>query len=110
VIGTLLAYAPFLAATILVEAALVAALARRAERRRLLAVAAALNLLTHPLATLLRWHLSLGVLPLEFAVVAAEALGWHAVAGLRPARALTFALAANLASAGLGALATGLAG
>jgi hypothetical protein len=107
VIGTLLAYAPLLAATLLLEAALVAALARRDERRRLLAVAAGLNLLTHPLATLLRWQLSLGVLPLEGAVVAAEALGWHTVAGLRPARALVFAAATNFVSVGLGALALG---
>ena len=88
-------YFAALAATVLVEALVLAAITRPPLRRRVVIASLFVNLLTHPLA----WTLSDGGLPrfaaVELGVVAAEALLYAAVVPARLGRALVWSLAAN---------------
>jgi len=91
---TLVAYLPTLLLTLLLEAAVVAEIARRGERALAVQVCLALNLLTHPLATLLQSD----VLAIEALVVFCEWLGYAQVLRCTLPRALWFATAANAVS------------
>jgi len=95
---TLVAYLPTLLLTLLLEAAVVAAIARRGERALVVRVCLALNLLTHPLATLLRWQWQPEVLATEALVVFCEWLGYAQILRCTLPRALWFATAANAVS------------
>jgi len=96
--ATLLEYLPTLLLTLLLEGAVVMALARRSERALTLEVCLALNLLTHPLASLLAWHWQPDVLLLEVPVVLGEWLGYAQVLRCTLAHALLLSVAANAAS------------
>lgn len=74
---------------------------RRPDRRTVLRTACALNLCTHPLATLAAWYGHAGFVALEVMVVLAEALGYATVARQPWPRACLLALAANAATAAL---------
>lgn len=96
---TLQVYLPTLLLTLVLELAIAAALAPRALRRRTLTTCAALNLVTHPLATLALGVWTTGWLPLEVTVTVAEAFGYRAVVPLGAARAWGLALLANAVTA-----------
>jgi hypothetical protein len=85
-----------LAATIAVEALVLALLTRRPDRRRVVTACVFVNCLTHPLA----WILNSGGLPLfvavELAVVAAEAWLYSTVVPASFGRALLWSVAANV--------------
>jgi len=97
-----LGYLTLLVATLLVEAPVAAALAGRGRRRVALLASLALNLVTHPLAFGLTWLLPSGWVPIELAVVAAEALGYRALVRAGWARVVLLSVAANLVSALVG--------
>lgn len=84
-----------------IEAPIVLLLAGKSSRGALLRVVLAANLFTHPLANWAHAEGFLAFLPLEAAVVAAEAAIYAAVAGLRLPRAAAVALLANAATAAL---------
>lgn len=98
-IALLAGYLPLLGLTLAIEAPVIAAAAPRRHRRATLAFCVALNLVTHPIATLLSWRFGADVLVLEAAVILAEWLGYELLAGLRTGAALRCAVLANLASA-----------
>lgn len=102
--GTAQTYLLLLAATLLVEVPLAAALAGPRRRRDTWIAAAALNLLTHPMATGLTWLLGAPWLPVELAVVVAEAVGYRALTPLGQRRSIAIALTANALSALVGVL------
>lgn len=85
-----------LAATVAVEALVLAAITRPPRRRRVVTASLFVNLLTHPLA----WALNGGGLAffaiVESGVVVAEALLYAAVVPAPRGRALLWSLAANL--------------
>jgi len=103
-VGASLTYLRLLAATLLIEAPLAAALAGRGRRRDTWIASVALNLLTHPAATGLTWLAGASWLPIELCVVAVEALGYRALTPLGRGRASAIALAANVLSALAGVL------
>lgn len=97
-IAVLLTYLPLLLLTLAVELAVVAMLSP-APRREALRACVALNLCTHPLATLLGWSLPTDeTLVLELVVFAGEWVGYSRLLRLSPLRALRLALPANAAS------------
>ena len=85
-----------LAATVAVEALVLAAITQPPQRRRVVTASLFVNLLTHPIA----WTLSsVGLAPfasVELGVVAVEALLYSAVVPARLWRALLWSLAANV--------------
>jgi|SRR5688572_9553192 len=97
--GAPLTYLALLAATLLIEVPLAAALAGRAWRRDVAFAALALNLATHPLATGLVWLAGAPWLPVECAVAIAEAFGLRSLTSLGARRALVIALSSNALSA-----------
>lgn len=97
-----LGYLMLLAATLLVEAPVAAALAGHGRRRDAVLASLALNLVSHPLAVGVTWLLPASWLPVELAVVAAEALGYRALVRANWARVVLLSVAANLASALVG--------
>ncbi len=94
-----LGYLLFLAATLLIELPLAAALAGVGRRRETLHAALALNLLTHPVATAVAILAPAVWLPVELVVILVEAQGYSTLAGLTTSRALLVALVANFVSA-----------
>lgn len=100
----LLDYLPWLLGTLMLEIALVAALAPHALRRRSMLVAAAVNLCTHPLATLLQRFGWSDLLSLELLVAAAETLAYWRLVPLTAVRATVLSVLANLVSATAGML------
>lgn len=96
--AALFSYLPLLALTLALELAIVAAATRGPERAMALRVCAALNLLTHPLATLLAWRWHVDVVLLELAVLGIEWLGYRDLLHCSLLRALRLALSANIAS------------
>lgn len=97
-IAALLLYLPLLALTIAIELAVVAPLAPR-PRRDALRACVALNVCTHPFASLLlvaTGGASFGAS--ELAVALLEGLGYTRLAGVSPRRAFVIALAANVLS------------
>lgn len=103
-IPTLLAYAPLLLVTLVLEITIVGALAPRGRRREAWIAAAALNLFTHPLATLLAWRWGVDFLALESLVFLFEWLCYGRLLRIGPLVALRLALPANLLSAVAGFL------
>lgn len=98
-IAVLLAYLPLLAVTLAIEVAVVAAASRRDLRRRAIDACLALNLLTHPMATLLSWRWSVDVLTLEALVFLFEWLGFAQLLRVGLVGALRYALLPNVLSA-----------
>ena len=95
-IAALLLYLPWLALTLAIEVAVVAQVAPGREPRR---VCAALNLCTHPFATLLlvaSRGASFGLC--ELAVALFEGLGYARLLGMPLRRAVPLSLAANVVS------------
>jgi len=101
-IVALLSYLPSLLLTLAVECALVAAAAPRPLRKAAVTACLALNLFTHPLATLLSWYWVPGLVELELLVFFVEWLGYALLLRLHVASALRYALLPNLLSAVLG--------
>ena len=100
-IGTLVCYLPLLALTLLSEGVVVAGLAKL-PRRDVLRACIALNLVTHPLATLASWFVPAGLPEIELAVTIFEWVGYTWLLPLSPFAALRYALPANLVSCLLG--------
>jgi len=98
-IAVLLAYLPLLAATLAIEVAVVAAASKRDLRRRAIAACLALNLLTHPMATLLSWRWNVDVLALEALVFLFEWVGFAQLLRIGLFAALRYTLLPNLLSA-----------
>lgn len=96
--SALLSYLPMLLLTLAIEVAVVAALTRPPERRAALQVCLALNLFTHPFATLLFWRWSMDLFVLEGLVLLCEWLGYLQLLGRAPLGALRLALSANVFS------------
>lgn len=97
-IPVLLTYLPLLLLTLAVELAVVAMLSP-APRREALRACLALNLCTHPLATLIGWSLPTDeTVALELVVFLAEWVGYSRLLQQSPLRALGLALPANAAS------------
>lgn len=92
----LFSYLPLLLLTLVLEFLVVRMLTRPPERAQAQKVCLALNLFTHPVATILLWQWSLGVLLVEVLVLLCEWLGYMQLLGRTPGRALGLALAANL--------------
>jgi len=92
--GWLLSYSGWLLGTILIEAVVVAVLARRSLRLHALGAVLCLNLVTHPLAT---WATlaEMRVLPMEIAVTVVEAVGYRLLMPWSTGRALGAAVLAN---------------
>jgi len=101
VTAALLSYAPLLLLTLAIECRVIAAIAPRGERRNYLAVCLALNLLTHPLATLLSWRWGADILLIEGLVLLVEWLGYARLLGLSTVRSLWCSFATNLCSAAI---------
>ena len=100
-------YLAALGATLVVEALVVAAIAPRPRRRDFVRTSLFLNLLTHPLATLVAEQLPatpVTFLAIETAVVLAEAVLYAAIERCGPRRAVLVSLAANVPTAALSAL------
>jgi len=97
--SVLLSYAPLLLLTIAIELTVVAAMSPRGRRKDVLAVCLALNLITHPLATLMSWRLGADFVSLEVLVFFCEWLGYSRVLRLATLPALRLAFFANLCSA-----------
>lgn len=98
-IAVLLSYLPLLAATLALETATVAAIGKRGERRRAVLACIALNLLTHPMATLLVWRWNVDPLALEAFVFLFEWLGFAQLLRIGLFAALRYALLPNVLSA-----------
>ncbi len=108
----LLAYLPWLLLTLVVEVLLVRMLLRRQEHAvqvRGLRACIALNLVTHPLATLLLWNFWHEFLSLEALVLLGEMLGYRLLVPLPPGRAFLLATVANVCTGLLSLVATALA-
>lgn len=101
-IAVLLSYLPLLLLTLAIESALVAAVARRGSRRSAVSACLALNLLTHPMATLFAWRWQVDVLALELLVFLFEWLGYAQLMRLRLVPALRYAFLPNLTTAIVG--------
>ena len=97
-IATIWSYLPLLLLTLAIECAVVA-LAARDRRREAVAVCIALNLLTHPMATLLSWRWGVNVLSLELLVFLFEWVGYSQLLRITTMKALRYALIANFCSA-----------
>lgn len=102
-IAVLLSYLPLLLLTLAIESAIVAAAAPREDRRAALRACLALNLLTHPMATLLFWRWQVDVLSLELLAFFLEWVGYADILRLGKVAALRYALLPNLLSALAGA-------
>jgi hypothetical protein len=102
VIAALLAYLPALLLTLVLEVLVVRALTPRGGRGRALRLCVALNLFTHPLATLLAARAGDQLLAIELLVGCCEWLGYLQLLPARWPRALALALAANAASIAAG--------
>lgn len=98
-IAVLFTYLPLLLLTLAIELAIVFMLSP-APRRDPLRACVALNLCTHPLATLLYWYLpSDGTfLLIELVVFACEWLGYSRLLSHTPIKAMRLALLANTGS------------
>lgn len=98
-----MSYPALLGLTVLVELALLAALAPRGRRAAVLAAGLAVNGVTHPLAFTL--HAALDALTcIELGVILLEALGYHLALGVGRGRALLLAALTNGVTWGLGYL------
>lgn len=97
-------YALTLAATVSVEAPIVAAFGPRRDTRAALCVAICVNLASHPPATALAGLAGSGWLLVELGVVAFEALALRAALGWTARRAWGLSLAANSLTAALALL------
>lgn len=97
----LMSYLPALLVTMCVESLLALLLAPPGTRRRSVLACAALNLLTHPLGTLVMLHANAPFSLLEATIAAVEYLGYRKLVGMRPGRALTLAVTANALTAAL---------
>lgn len=101
-IAVLLSYLPLLLMTLAAELAVVAMLAP-APRREALRACVALNLCTHPLATLCSWYVPAEAsLAIELVVCGFEWVGYSRLLWLSPLSALRLALPANVASSLVG--------
>ena len=98
-INALISYLPALLLTLLIEALVVLGIARRDRRRLALQVCLALNLFTHPFATLMSWRWQVDIVSLELLVFLCEWLGYASLLRIRALPALGYSAAANLASA-----------
>lgn len=98
-IAAALAYLPWLATDVLVEAAVAARVSPSGSRRRCARFAAAAALATHGLATTLRILLPHDVVTAEAAWAAVDYVLWRTLVGLPAGLALRMALATNLAAA-----------
>lgn len=96
----LLGYLPWLGGTLMLEIGAVAALAPGGVRRRAVAVCAAVNLCTHPLAFMLQRQGFADLLLLELLVTAVELLVYWRLLPLSALRCAVLAVVANLVSAG----------
>lgn len=101
-IAAFLAYAPLLLLTLAIEALLVAVAAPRERRRPAVCACLALNLLTHPMATLLSWRWQVDVFSLEAMVFLFEWLGYAQLLRVGALPALRYAFLPNLATAIVG--------
>ena len=100
----LVGYLPALAVTLGLESLVVLSLSPGGRRRRALHCCLALNLFTHPLATLILLHANAPLALLEVVIVGVEYLGYRKLAGLGPRRAILLAVVANVISAVAGAV------
>ncbi|MCB9883764.1 MAG: hypothetical protein H6832_02105 [Planctomycetes bacterium] len=105
-LSVLLEYTPWLALTLALEGAVVALLIRGEGRRRALQACIAINLLTHPIATLAVLEAGLNVVPVELVVIAVEVVLYRQILGLSTKRAITLGVLANLVSWGAGVAAS----
>ncbi|MCY2956123.1 MAG: hypothetical protein NT107_03690 [Planctomycetota bacterium] len=104
-IAVLFTYLPLLLLTLAIELAIVFMLSP-APRRDPLRACVALNLCTHPLATLLCWYLPIESdgtfllieLVIELVVFACEWLGYSRLLSHTPIKAMRLALLANIGS------------
>ena len=94
-------YLVALALTLLVEALVVAAIAPREQRGRLVLTSVFINLVTHPLANHFFDGSRRSFLLVEGAVVVVESLLFVVVCGCGPLRGVALALAANVVSLSL---------
>lgn len=95
-IAALLSYLPALALALTIEALVVAGVAPRGRRRAAVRACIALNLLTHPLGTLLAWRTDcdpLLVWLLEFLI---EWIGYARLLQIPTAQALRYATLPNV--------------
>lgn len=97
-------YLPLLLLTLAIELLVVSALAPRRRRREAVTVAAALNLLTHPAATLLGCWWFVDLLSLEVLALLVEWLGYMRLLRVGPVVALRLSLPANALSGLVGLL------
>jgi len=95
----LISYLPLLLLTLAAECAVLACLAPREQRRRALEVCVGLNLVTHPLVTLLSWRLGVDMLALELSAFLFEWWGYATLLRIRSITALRYALLTNVCSA-----------
>ncbi|MCA8970166.1 MAG: hypothetical protein KDC95_10295 [Planctomycetes bacterium] len=101
-LSVLLEYTPWLALTLALECAVVALLIRGAGRQRALRACIAINLLTHPIATLAVLEAGFNVVPVELVVIVVEVVLYHQILRLRATRAIMLGVVANLVSWGAG--------
>lgn len=97
-IATLLSYLPWLLLTLVLEGAIVVAAAPRGHRSSALRACLALNLLTHPTATLLSWRWHIDPLALALLEFLFEWLGYRQLLDTPTSRSLRLAFSANLFS------------
>jgi hypothetical protein len=97
-------YLVLLLATIGIEALVVFAAVPGPGRRRALATSACLNLLTHPLATMLlaEPRLANELFAVEALVMLVEAVGYLVVGGLGVGRAIVVSILANVVTTAAG--------
>lgn len=103
-ISLLQSYLPLLLLTLAIELLVVSALAPRSRRREAVIVAAALNLLTHPAATLLGCWWFVDLWSLEVLALLVEWLGYSRLLRVGPIVALRLSLPANVLSGVTGVL------
>lgn len=104
----MLTYSMALMMTIGLEVAVVAAVGhwhRTVALVPLVSTCFALNLLTHPLANLLRIAASVPILPLELVIVLVEAIGYRVICQLPIKKSLTISVLANSLSMLVGMIA-----
>ena len=92
-------YLPYLTLTLGLESLVVLSLSPRGQRRRAFHACLALNLLTHPLATLVILQANAPFSLLQVVIIGVEYLGYRSLVGLGAPRAICLAVLANSLSA-----------
>ena len=94
----MLTYLAALLITIGLEVAVVTALVywqRSLALTSIVSACVALNLLTHPLANMLRMGFSVPILPIELVIVLVEAIGYRVICQLPISKSITLSVLAN---------------